>query len=113
MSPNTRMHAIRASALSVVCAVLLAAVSIFSSEAQAMKVQEVKSPGGISAWLVESHSVPLISMRFGFEGGGSVQDPAGKEGLANYLASMLDEGAGDLTSKAFQERMEDLAMRMS
>jgi zinc protease len=103
----------RAGALSLVCAVLLAAVSIFPSEARAMKVQEVKSPGGISAWLVESHSVPLIAMRFGFEGGGSVQDPAGKEGLANFLASMLDEGAGDLTSKAFQERMEELAMRMS
>jgi zinc protease len=97
----------------VVCAVLLAAVSIFPSEAQAMKVQEVKSPGGISAWLVESHSVPLVAMRFAFEGGGSVQDPAGKEGLANFLASMLDEGAGDLAAKAFQERMEDLAMRMS
>jgi zinc protease len=111
------MHAMRAGArtgiMAVVCAVLLAAVSIFSSEAQAMKVQEVKSPGGISAWLVESHTVPLVSMRFGFEGGGSVQDPAGKEGLANYLGSMLDEGAGDLPSKAFQERMEDLAMRMS
>ncbi len=37
------------------------------SEAQAMKVQEVKSPGGISAWLVEAHSVPLIAMRFAFE----------------------------------------------
>jgi zinc protease len=111
------MHALRAraqlSVMALVSAVLLAAVSIFSSEAQAMKVQEVKSPGGISAWLVESHSVPLIAMRFGFEGGGSVQDPEGKEGLANFLASMLDEGAGDLTSRAFQERVEDLAMRMS
>lgn len=78
-----------------------------------MKVQEVKSPGGISAWLVESHAVPLIAMRFAFDGGGSVQDPAGKEGLANFLSTMLDEGAGDLTPKAFQERVEDLAMRMS
>jgi zinc protease len=106
-------HAMRAGALSAVCAVLLAAASIFPSEAHAMKVQEVKSPGGISAWLVESHSVPLIAMRFAFDGGGSVQDPEGKEGLANFLASILDEGAGDLAAKAFQERMEDLAMRMS
>jgi zinc protease len=103
----------RAGALSAVCAVVLAAVSMLPSEAHAMKVQEVKSPGGISAWLVESRSVPLIAMRFAFDGGGSVQDPEGKEGLANFLASMLDEGAGDLPAKAFQERMEDLAMRMS
>ena len=79
---------------------------------EAMKIQEVKSPGGITAWLVEEHSVPLIAMRFAFEGG-SAQDPAGKEGLANFLAGMLDEGAGDLTAKQFQERMEEIAMRMS
>jgi zinc protease len=94
-------------------AVTLAALSSFPSEAHAMKVQEVKSPGGIEAWLVEAHSVPLIAMRFAFDDGGSTQDPAGKEGLANFLASMLDEGAGDLLSKPFQERMEELAMRMS
>lgn len=115
MSPRIMAHAMRAGAWTrpVVGAVLLAAVSIFPGEAQAMKVQEVKSPGGISAWLVESHSVPLMAMRFAFDGGGSVQDPAGKEGVANFLATMLDEGAGNLPAKAFQERMENLAMRMS
>ena len=77
-----------------------------------MKIQVVKSPGGMTAWLVEEHSVPLIAMRFAFEGG-NAQDPAGKEGLANFLAGMLDEGAGDLTAKQFQERMEEIAMRMS
>jgi zinc protease len=77
-----------------------------------MKIQVVKSPGGITAWLVEEHSVPLIGMRFAFEGG-SAQDPAGKEGIAHFLAGMLDEGAGSLDSKTFQERMEEIAMRMS
>ncbi|HWE21171.1 MAG TPA: pitrilysin family protein [Hyphomicrobiaceae bacterium] len=95
------------------CTLMLATLSLFPNEAHAMKVQEVKSPGGINAWLVEAHGVPLIAMRFAFDGGGSVQDPHGKEGLANFLSSILDEGAGDLTSKQFQERMEDLAMRMS
>jgi zinc protease len=77
-----------------------------------MKIQEVKSPGGITAWLVEQHSVPLIALRFAFDGG-NAQDPDGKEGLANFLAGMLDEGAGDLTAKQFVERMEEIAMRMS
>jgi zinc protease len=113
MTPKLKTHAMRAGAWTLVCAVLLAAVSIVPREAHAMKVQEVKSPGGIRAWLVESHSVPLLAMRFAFEGAGSTQDPEGKEGLANFLASILDEGAGDLDAKAFQERMEDLAMRMT
>lgn len=89
----------------------LAAVAL-SSGAQAMKIEKVKSPGGLEAWLVEEHSVPLMALRFSFEGGNS-QDPAGKDGLANFISGMLDEGAGDLTAIQFQERMEEIAMRMS
>ena len=77
-----------------------------------MNIQDVKSPGGISAWLVEEHSVPLLALRFVFDGGSS-QDPAGKEGLANFLSAMMDEGAGDMNATQFQERMEELALRMS
>jgi len=94
--------------------VVFAAAILFTvtTEARAMKIQEVKSPGGITAWLVEEHSVPLLAVRFSFEGG-SAQDPVGKEGVANFLTAMMDEGAGDLDSLAFQERMEEIAMRMS
>lgn len=76
-----------------------------------MKIQTVKSPGGIEAWLVEEHSVPLMAMRFSFDGGNS-QDPKGSEGVANFLTAMMDEGAGDLTAIQFQERTEEIAMRM-
>ncbi len=48
--------------------------------ARAIEIQEVVSPKGIHAWLVEDNSVPLVSMRFSFKGGAS-QDPSGKEGL--------------------------------
>jgi len=83
-----------------------------STAANAMKIQEVKSPGGITAWLVEEHSVPLVALRFAFSGG-NAQDPAGKEGLANFISAMMDEGAGDIDATKFQERMEEVAMRMS
>jgi zinc protease len=71
-----------------------------------MNIQTIKSPGGIEAWLVEEHSVPLMALRFAFDGGNS-QDPAGKDGLANFITAMMDEGAGDVPSAEFQERMED------
>src|SRR5271167_3634772 len=80
-----------------------------SHPAAAMNIQQIKSPGGISAWLVEEHSVPLISLRYAFDGGNS-QDPQGKEGLANFITAMMDEGAGDIKSEDYQERMEDIAM---
>ena len=84
----------------------------FATAAQAMKIQELTTAGGIKAWLVEEHSVPLMAMRFAFKGG-SAQDPVGKEGIAHFLTGMMDEGAGDLDAQAFQGRMEELAMRLS
>lgn len=78
----------------------------------AMNIQEVTSPKGITAWLVEDHSVPIITMRFVFDGG-STQDPPGKEGLANLMTGLFDEGAGDLDSDAFQTRLDDVGAEMS
>jgi len=77
----------------------------------AVTIQEVKSDGGIIAWLVEDYSVPLISVRFAFRGG-STQDPAGKEGLINLMTGLFDEGAGDLDSDAFQNRLDDAGAEM-
>ena len=108
-----------AMALAAVAA-MLGAFAIFAPQsgtkpkaaATSMKIQQVKSPGGIEAWLVEEHSVPLLALRFVFDGGNS-QDPIGKEGLANFLSGMMDEGAGDLDHTRFQERMEELSFKMS
>ncbi|ADZ71871.1 M16 family metallopeptidase [Polymorphum gilvum] len=80
--------------------------------AQATAIQRIVSPGGIEAWLVEDHTVPLIALNFSFEGG-STQDPDGKEGVTRLLAATLDEGAGELTSEAFQARLEELAVSIS
>ena len=93
---------------------VLALVAVVSSSrpASAMNIQTIKSPGGIEAWLVEEHSVPLMALRFAFDGGNS-QDPKGREGIANFITAMMDEGAGDIGSAQYQERMEEIAMRMS
>jgi zinc protease len=79
--------------------------------AAAVDVQRVVSPGGIEAWLVEDHSIPLLSISFAFEGG-SATDPEGKEGLANMVSGLLDEGAGDLDSEAFQQKLADLSVEL-
>ncbi len=87
-------------------------VGIFSHTASAFDIVPITSPGGIKAWLVEEHSVPLIQVGVAFDGG-SASDPKGKEGLANLLSGMLDEGAGDLTSEQFQEKVSDLNVKLS
>jgi zinc protease len=85
--------------------------ALAASSADAMEIKRVISPGGIEAWLVESHANPLIAMRFAFRGG-AAQDPQGRQGLAYFVSGMMDEGAGDLDSVAFQERLQSLATRM-
>lgn len=113
MTLARKMEAAYRQCMLVALGLLAAALVLLpSSGANAMKIQEVTSPGGIKAWLVEEHAVPLIAMRFAFEGGSS-QDPEGREGVANFLAGMFDEGAGDLKARQYQQRMEDIAMRMS
>jgi len=108
---GARRAQLRALTAMPLAALIFAIITTLSGPAHAMKIQTIKSPGGIEAWLVEEHAVPMMAMRFAFEGGSS-QDPTGNEGLANFLSAMLDEGAGDLKSREFQERMEEISMRM-
>ncbi|MGH6761929.1 MAG: M16 family metallopeptidase [Phyllobacterium sp.] len=79
--------------------------------AQAVEIKEVVSPKGIRAWLVEDNFVPVISIRFSWKGG-TTQDPAGKEGLANLMTGLFDEGAGDLDSDSFQEKLDAVGAEM-
>jgi zinc protease len=77
-----------------------------------LNIQEVTSKGGIKAWLVEDHSVPVIAMEFGFKGAGSVLDPADKQGLSRMLSNTMDEGAGHLNSQSFQKELRDLSISL-
>ncbi len=77
-----------------------------------MDIQSVTSSKGVTAWLVEDYSVPIVAVRFVFDGG-STQDPVGKEGLANLMTGLFDEGAGPLDSEAFQIRLDDAGAEMS
>ncbi len=78
----------------------------------AVKIQEVTSPGGIRAWLVEEHSLPFTALELRFEGGTSLDVP-GKRGATTLMTSTLEEGAGDLNSQQFAAAREDLAAEIS
>ncbi len=90
---------------------LLLVILVAATPARAVEVQRVISPMGIEAWLVENDSVPVIAMEFGFRGGVEL-DPDGKEGLANLVSVLLDEGAGDLDSATFQQRLSNAAISL-
>jgi len=87
-------------------------LAVSAAPALATNIERVVSPGGVEAWLVHEPAVPLIAVEFAF-GGGAIQDPPGKAGTANLMASLLDEGAGDFDSKAFTDRLERKAIEMT
>ena len=86
------------------CAALLLA---FPADA-AVEIQEVTSPGGIEAWLVEDHSIPFVALELRFRGGTSLDAP-GKRGAINLMTALIEEGAGDLDAQGFAEAREALA----
>ena len=74
-------------------------------------VQELKTPGGVRAYLVTERAVPFLSLGFHFKGGAKL-DPVGKEGLASFTSDVIDEGAGDYDSQSFRRELEDNVIRM-
>lgn len=80
--------------------------------ASAMSIEKIVSPSGIEAWLVREQATPLVALNYAFHGGSS-QDAPEKSGTANLAADMLDEGAGDLDSKAYHERLERRAIELN
>jgi zinc protease len=85
------------------------ALALFALPALAeIKIQEVTSPGGIKAWLVEDHEHPFTAMDIRFLGGTSL-DAAGKRGAVNLMTALIEEGSGDLDSQGFAKARDSLA----
>ena len=93
-------------------AAVLFAVAVPLAPAWATNIERVISPGGIEAWLVRDNTIPLIAMNFAFSGGAN-QDPEVKPGVSYLTAALLDDGAGELDAKAFHQRIEETATRLS
>ena len=86
--------------------IVLLGTPAFASE-KVLDIQEVKSSSGVTAWLVEDHTLPLISFEFVFNGSGAINDGEAKQGLSRLLSNTMDEGAGDLPSDKFQKTLSD------
>lgn len=94
------------------CAVALTLFAT-SAAAQEIDVQSVPLTEKAEAWLVESHDVPVITVKMAFRDAGGTSDVAGKEGRAMMLASLLNEGAGDMDALAFNQALEEHAIHLS
>ena len=67
-------------------------------------VRKVTLPNGLTVFVMPTHRVPLVDFRL-VARAGSVNDPAGKEGLAGLTADLLTQGAGKRTAKQLAEEI--------
>lgn len=91
-------------------ALILAALAAFLAlpALAEVEIKEVTSPAGITAWLVEDHSIPFTALELRFRGGTSLDAP-GKRGSVYLMTALLEEGAADLDSRAYARALESLA----
>ena len=87
---------------------LVAFVALAGPLRAEIAIQDVTSPGGINAWLVEEHSIPFVALELRFKGGASLDAPD-KRGAINLMTALLEEGAGDMDAEGFTVETERLA----
>lgn len=88
-----------------------AALLALSLPAQAeLPIQQVTSPGGLTAWLVEDHEIPFTALEIRMRGGTSL-DPADQRGVVNLMTALIEEGAGDMDAQAFANARDALAAK--
>ncbi|MCI4643296.1 MAG: insulinase family protein [Hyphomonadaceae bacterium] len=89
--------------------VLAPVLDVTVHEGDFARIEQFTTPGGISVWLVNEPSIPIVSFQAAWPGG-SASDPAGLEGLNTAMIYQMNEGAGALPALEFQKAMESLNM---
>ncbi len=90
----------------IACGLLLAALPLIAQAE--VDIEEVTSPGGVDAWLVNEPSIPFVALEIRFKGGASL-DAEGKRGAINLMTAILEEGAGDMDARAWTAARDSLA----
>lgn len=109
-SSMPRVHERRGTCL-VAALVCLGLASIVTSSAlarsQAGTIEPVRlvAPNGLTVLVLEQHALPIVQLHALIKAG-SAQDPEEKAGLANLVASMLDEGTKTRSAQQIAEEID-------
>jgi zinc protease len=88
---------------------MLSVVAFIALNAPALAAEilptRVVTPNGMTVLVLEQHFLPIVEV-LALVKTGSAQDPPDKAGLANLVASLLDEGTATRTSKQLAEQID-------
>ena len=94
----------------LVSALLALMPGAWISGAQAADIKPIDLGKNVEVWFSEDHTVPIIAFNISLPAG-SGYDPASKAGLASFAAALIDEGAGNMDSRAFHGALADHAIQ--
>ena len=80
--------------------------------AHALDIQRWRTAEGATVLLVERHENPIVDISVQFPAAGSIADPQGKNGLADFAAGLLTNGTQKYDEENFNKRINDLAAQL-
>ncbi len=110
-APRIRARRLVAGGKQLLAALLFVLLAPLAYAQSGVPVQEVRSPGGLTAWLVSDDTVPMIVVSAYWHGGSALEDSR-VVGVTSVMADMMTEGAGDMDANAFKVRLEELNMQL-
>ena len=85
--------------------------SVLKNKTFSTPVQEIGT-AGLSAYLLEEHSVPIVSINFSFTNAGYAHEDDEKQGLVQLLATLLLDGAGEYDAESFKDTCEEYGIKI-
>lgn len=91
---------------------LLSAPLLSAADIRLPDFTRTELPNGAVLLLAEKHDVPLVALDISVRGG-SLADPAGRDGTAALLAELMQKGAAERDAAAFAEAIDAVGGRLS
>jgi zinc protease len=95
-------------------ALWLIVLTAATAPAQAAAIKPVRwvTKSGMAVLFIENHSLPTVHLQLLIKAGGTL-DPKGREGTADLVASLLDEGTSSRTSQQIAEAVDFIGASIS
>ncbi len=87
---------------------LAALVSLAAPLAAEVRIQNVTTPAGFTAWLVEERTIPFVAIELIFAGGANLETDA-EQGATALMTTLMSEGAGEMNAQEIAAAFEGLA----
>ncbi len=91
--------------LTLIVSVVFILYMVGTGYAAEISPTKLTTPNGITVLVLEQHFLPIVEIHTLIKAG-SAQDPPEKAGLANLVASLLDEGTTTRSSKQLAEQID-------